>query len=349
MPIKRMLRLLIASALAVLLLAGMALLTPSVRAYEGGGDISELTWEQNSQHVVYKDVHGNRVDPIRYAKQQGWTACRLRILVHPKGNDLSQGLGYDLALAKQIKAAHLKLILDIFYSDGWADPGKQPAPAAWASQSYPQLRQTVYTYTKSVLLAFRNNNTLPDYVQIGNEISNGMLWPIGTLANKPQFIGLIQSGIAGVRAVSSQPKIILHCNNGAHPDLVTWFYTTIASHCAYDVVGLSYYPDNGTTLQDLKSAMNAYDGKFGNRPIMLVEYGYKHGYGVSAGKGYLNTPEGQAQCTAAVSQIMRSHRQGAGVIYWGAVIVTGGWGSESLFDYTTDRAEPAFLALGSRR
>jgi len=336
------------AAAAVLLAAG-ALLMPSARAFDSGGDVSELTWEQNSQKITYKDAYGAAIDPITFAKQQGWTTCRLRLLVHPPGGELSQTLSYDLALAKQIKAVHLKLILDIFYSDGWTDPGHQPAPAAWAAQSYPQLRQTVYAYTKNVLLAFQSNGTLPNYVQIGNEISNGMLWPVGTLANTPQFIGLIQSGIAGVRAVSPKPKIILHCNNGAHVDVVTWFYSTIASQCAYDVVGLSYYPENGTTLQDLKSAMNAYDGKFGGRPIMLVEYGYPHGFGVTAGKDYWNTPVGQGECTAAVMQIMRSHPQGAGVVYWGALKVTGGWGAESVFDYQTNTIEPAFYALGSRR
>ena len=332
---------------AFVLTTGLALM-PSAKAFEAGGDVSDLTWEQNSQHVTYKDPRGVPVDPLTYAKQQGWTACRLRLMVHPSGGDQSQTLGYDLALAKRIKAAHLKLILDIFYSDGWTDPGHQAAPAAWASQSYPQLRQTVYSYTKNVLTAFRNNGTLPDYVQIGNEISNGMLWPIGTLAHTPQFIGLIQQGIAGVRAVSPKPRIILHSNKGAHPDLIHWFFTTIASHCAYDVVGLSYYPDNGTTLADLKAAMNAYDGKFGGRPIMLVEFGYKYGFGVASGKDYWNVPVGQAQCTAAVVAIMRSHRQGAGVIYWGADTVTGNWGAESLFDYSSYRAEPAFYALGGR-
>lgn len=336
-------------AAALLLVSGTLLMPPTARAFEGGGDVSELAWEQSSQNITYKDAHGTPIDPIAYAKQHGWTVCRLRLLVNPPGGELSQTLSYDLALAKHIKTAHMKLILDIFYSDGWTDPGTQPAPAAWANQSYPKLRQTVYSYTHDVLTAFRNNGTLPEYVQIGNEISNGMLWPVGKLTNQAQFIGLIQSGIAGVRAVSPLPKIILHCNNGAHTDLVTWFYSTIASQCAYDVVGLSYYPKNGTTLAELKTAMTAYDGKFGGRPIMLVEYGYKYAFGVTAGKDYPNTPAGQGQCTAAVMQIMRSHPQGAGVIYWGALKVTGGWGAESVFDYQNAAVKPAFFALGGRR
>ncbi len=315
-----------------------------------GGDVSEVTTERNADGVTFKDRRGMAVDPLALARVRGWTACRLRLLVNPSGQGpLTQSLPYDLALARQIKGAGMRLILDIFYSDTWADPGHQATPAAWAAQDYPQLRSTVFAYTKGVITDFRNDGALPDYVQIGNEISNGMLWPVGKLSNQSQFIGLLQAGIAGVRSVSPRPQIILHCNNGAHPDLVHWFFSTIASHCQYDVVGLSYYPDNGTTLSGLRAALDSYDGQFGGRPIMLVEFAYKYAFGVTTGVGYRNDPQGQAQCAAAVIGILKKHRQGAGVLYWGATFVTGDWGAESLFDDRTFQEEPAFAAMGDSR
>ncbi len=316
--------------------------------------MSELGAEQHGDGVTFRDAQGVAIDPLSLAKAQGWTTCRLRLLVNPDGRGvLTQSLPYDLALAKRIKGAGMRLILDIFYSDTWADPGHQVTPAAWAGQDYPRLRSTVYSYTKDVLARFKNAGVLPDYVQVGNEVSNGMLWPVGSLAHQAQFVGLLQAGIAGVRSVSSKPQIILHCNNGAHPDLVKWFFNTIASQCRYDIVGLSYYPEHGTALADLTGAMNAYDGQFGGRPIMLVEFAYQYApdsdaVGDEAGGGYPNTPQGQAQCAAAVIALMKQHRQGAGVIYWGATYVTGGWGAKSLFDFSTFRAEPAFSVLGSR-
>lgn len=320
----------------------LAMQAAPARAFETGADMSECQWEQSSQGINFKNTSGGSVDPVAYGKSQGWTCCRLRILVSSSGGALSQDLNYDLALAKRIKNAGMKLILDFFYSNTWADPGQQTTPSQWSSQSYSQLLTTVTSYTASTINSFKNNGTLPDYVQIGNEISNGMLWPVGSLSHQSQFVGLINAGITGVRQISSSPQIILHCNNAANTSLVEWFFNTIASQCpGYNIVGLSYYPSDGTTLSDIKSAMNTYSGMFGGRKIMLVEFGYKYSGGVTSGNVYWNNPTGQAQCTAAVVSIMRSHSNGLGVIYWGATYVTGSWGAESLYDFSSFDAEPA--------
>ena len=329
----------------LLLTAVMCFTAPAARAFETGGDLSELTWEQSSQGVTFHNSTGGTIDVVTYAKSQGWTCVRLRILVNGGSGPLAQTLSYDLALAKKIKAAGLHLILDFFYSDYWCDPGEQTTPSNWSSQSYSTLKSTVQSYTASVITSFKNNGTLPDYVQVGNEISNGMLWPVGNLSHQSQFVGLIQAGIAGVKSVSSTPKIILHCNNAASTSLVEWFFNTIASQCTYDIVGLSYYPSAGSNMSDIKSAMTTYKGMFGNRPIMLVEFGYWYSGSVTSGSGYWTTPAGQGIITTDIVSIMRSYSQGAGVMYWGATYVTGSWGAESLFDYTSHNAEPAFYNL----
>jgi len=335
-------RLLLVSAF----LAGLAMLTmPQARAFETGGDLSELTWEQSSNGVTFRDPNGNAIDPIAYAKSEHWTCIRLRLLVDGGSGVLEQNLSYDLTLAQRIKSNGLHLILDLFYSNGWCDPGEQYPPSEWSNLSYSQLKSTVQSYTANVISAFRNAGCLPDYVQIGNEINNGMLWPVGSLSNQSQFIGLIQAGIAGVRQVSSTPKIILHCANAANTSTVEWFFNTIASQCSYDIVGLSYYPAQGGDLSDIKSAMNTYKGMFGNRPIMLVEFAYWYSGSHTSGSGYWTTPSGQQQITWDLVQAMKSYPQGDGVMYWGVTYVTGSWGAESLFDYTTFHAEPAWGSL----
>jgi len=331
------------ACLSLALVLGFAALP--ARAFETGGDLSELTWEQSSQGVTFHNSTGGAIDVISYAKSQGWTCVRLRLLVNGGSGALGQNLSYDLALAKKVKAAGLHLILDLFYSDGWCDPGQQTTPSNWSGQSYGTLRSTLQSYTTSVITSFKNNGTLPDYVQVGNEISNGMLWPVGSLSNQSQFVGLIQSGIAGVRAVSSTPKIILHCNNAANTSLVEWFFNTIAAQCSYNIVGLSYYPSIGTDMSDIKTAMNTYKGLFGNRPIMLVEFGYPYSGSKTSGSGYWTTPAGQGIITTDINTIMKSYSQGAGVIYWGSTYVTGSWGAESLFDFNSHNAEPAFYNL----
>ena len=333
-------RLILGIALATLI----CLSAPAARAFETGGDMSELTWEQ-SNGVTFRDSSGNTVDPISYAKSQHWTCCRLRLMVNGGSGVLGQNVNYDIALAKRIKGAGMHLILDLFYSDGWTDPGEQYPPSNWKSYNYTQMCQAVYGWTQWAITQFKNNGVLPDYVQVGNEISNGMLWPVGSLSNQSQFVGLIRSGINGVRSVSSSPKIILHSANGENTSIVTWFFNTIASQLSYDIVGLSYYPAFGSNLSELKSAMNTYNGQFGGRPIMLVEFAYPYSGNHTSGSGYWTTPTGQKQITWDTVQTMKSYSHGAGVMYWGVTYVTGSWGAESLFDWSTIHAEPAWGSL----
>lgn len=80
------------------------------------------------------------------------------------------------SLGKRIKAAGFQFMLDIHYSDTWADPGKQWTPEAWASLDDDALAKKVYDYTVEVLTQLKNAGAEPDFVQTGNEISYGMLW-----------------------------------------------------------------------------------------------------------------------------------------------------------------------------
>ena len=114
-------------------------------------------------------------------------------------------LDYTVKLAKRIKKANLKFLLDFHYSDTWADPGHQIKPKAWEGLSFPQLEKAVYQYTKDVMIRLREENVFPDMVQIGNEITPGFIWDDGKIYVKDQepnwkdFTALVKAGVRGVR------------------------------------------------------------------------------------------------------------------------------------------------------
>jgi len=325
------------SMLAILFATILACCSPTARAFETGADMSELA-RLEQLGTVYKDFNGNAIDAVQQAQNEHWSCCRLRLWVNPSGKDIFvNNLSYTVAMAKRIKAHGMRYILDIQYSDTWADPGHQTVPGAWSGQSYSQLQSTVKSYTQNVISTLNNNGVLPDYVQIGNEIDAGMMWPVGSTSNYGQFIGLIKAGIAGVKAVSSYPQIIIHISNGGNTSAVkNWFDKFNSQGVNYDIIGLSYYPPNGTTLSDINSTMSTINGRYGKK-IMLVEFSYAWGWGVTSGNGYWNTPTGQQQCLWALAQIMRGYSNGDGVIYWGATYVWNGslannWAGEALWD-----------------
>ncbi|MBF1528305.1 MAG: glycosyl hydrolase 53 family protein, partial [Prevotella salivae] len=143
-----------------------------------GGDISLLP-KYEQAHAIYKDK-GTPTSPLALFKKAGWNTMRLRLFVNPadyQGDDRDanacQDLAYILPLAKQIKAAGFKILLDFHYSDTWADPGKQWTPKAWASLNDAQLAAKVKTYTAEVLKKMNENGVSPELIQTGNEISYG--------------------------------------------------------------------------------------------------------------------------------------------------------------------------------
>jgi arabinogalactan endo-1,4-beta-galactosidase len=128
-------------------------------------------------------------------------ALRIRLRLFHTPTDLPNNLEYTIAMAKAAKKLGYQFLLDYHYSDTWADPGKQFIPMAWTGLSHADLAKAVFEYTKQTISAFHEAGVLPDMVQIGNEVINGMLWPDGRLpANWDNFADLVKAGIAGVSA-----------------------------------------------------------------------------------------------------------------------------------------------------
>src|ERR1035438_6557099 len=155
------------------LVGAIALCAPCVRAQSMivGADVSFLR-QMESRGVVFKDA-GVAEPGLQILKNHGYTWIRLRVMVDPIS--LPNNLGYTIALAKDAKARGFKFLLDFHYSDDWADPGHQLVPRAWAKMSHAELVNATFVYTRDTIKAFRKAGVLPDMVQVGNEVTAGMI------------------------------------------------------------------------------------------------------------------------------------------------------------------------------
>src|SRR5262245_22030587 len=197
-----------------------------------GGDISLLPFIE-SRGGSFRD--GGVVKPAEQIMvENGASLFRLRLFVNPNPNYSAtsgaiQDLNYDIALAQRLKATGAKILLDFHYSDTWADPGHQTKPAAWVGQNFATLNTNVRNYTRDALTAFRNAGVMPEMVQVGNEITNGMLWSDGSIIYSGtqqqqnqswmNFGSLLNSAIAGVRDVDAQTlgqhtNVVVHIDGG---------------------------------------------------------------------------------------------------------------------------------------
>lgn len=244
-----------------------------------GADISFLP-ELEDRGMIFNDK-GRQKDAIEILKDHGLNYVRLRIFNNPsaeKGYSPGKGfcdLEHTLKMADRVKKAGMKLLLDFHYSDYWADPQQQYKPAAWEGMDFNQLTIALKNYTKSVLLALKKQGTIPDMVQIGNEINHGMVWPEGHISNPDNLAALIKAGIEGVKEVDPSIIIMLHLAlGGQNAESVFWFDTMFARGVDCDIIGLSYYPRWHGTLNDLNYNLSDLIRRY-NKFVNVVEYSHK--------------------------------------------------------------------------
>ena len=243
-----------------------------------GGDLSFTPQELAAGATFSYD--GRPGTPVTITRAAGANYVRMRIWVNPPPG--YSDLASDLALARQVRAAGMKIYLDIMYSDFWADPQHQIIPAAWQGQDLAQLTQTVQTYTQQVISAFAQQGTPVDMVSIGNEIRNGILWPIGQVdpvANTgwDNLATLLKAGVAGAQAGNPRGHkllIMMHYDQGGNNQLSQAFYQNLISRgVPFDVIGLSYYPFFHGTISQMKANVDALATQFG-KPIVIAETQY---------------------------------------------------------------------------
>ncbi len=221
-----------------------------------GADISFLP-QLESRGMKFSDK-GMEKDIFEILKDHKFNYIRLRIFNDPaadSGYSPKKGFcdEHTKAMAKRIKAAGMKFLLDFHYSDTWADPGKQFKPSAWKGYNFEELKDAIRSYTKDVLLALKAQGTLPDIVQVGNEINSGIIWPDGKASNMDTLTQFLKAGIAGVNDVDPSINIMLHIVCGGQNKKSRYFFDNMISYgIDFDIIGQSYYPKWHGTLDSLK-------------------------------------------------------------------------------------------------
>jgi len=250
--------------------------SPNIEQKMIGADISFLP-QLEARGMVFKD-EGVEKDAFIMLKDHGFNYIRLRLFVNPElpeGYSPNQGfcdLDHTLAMAKRIKDAGLHFLLDFHYSDTWADPQKQFKPKAWEGQDFSTLTLSLNNYTKDVLLKMQEQGTLPDMVQVGNEINHGLVWPDGHISNPDNLAELLKAGISACREVDPTVKVMLHLAlGGQNEECVFWLDNMIARNVEFDLIGLSYYPRWHCTLDDLDSNMRDLIQRY-QKDVNMVEY-----------------------------------------------------------------------------
>lgn len=329
-----------------------------------GADISSLK-KSEDKGGVYAYEDGSQADALKILRDHGMNYARIRVWVNsPDGYHEKAQL---LEMAKRLKTYNIKLLVDFHYSDSWADPGKQPKPVAWENLDFDGLKKGVRDYTLDICNSLKEQGTLPDMVQVGNEITNGMLWPDGK--NDESFdnlAALLKEGYRAVKDCSPEISVMLHLDNGGNNAMYrNWFDNIIEREVPFDLIGASYYPYWHGTLTDFQNNMNDIALRY-DRDIIVVETAYpftaedkdnfENVIHDEVIEGYPFTPDGQEKMLATIMDIVRNipNKHGLGIMWWDATWTavpgngwdpadptTGnGWENQALFDFN-NRALPA--------
>ena len=300
-----------------------------------GADLSFLK-QAEDRGTVFKDS-GKPAPGLEIFRNHGYNWIRLRLFHTP--TDLPNNLDYTIAAASAAKKLGYKFLLDYHYSDTWADPGKQFIPKAWEGMSHAQLADAVFAYTRDTIVKLREAGAMPDMVQIGNEITNGMMWPDGRLPqNWDNFAGLIKAGIAGVAAGTGnapRPRIMIHIDKGGDKAKTRAFFDKLNTYGVdYDVIGQSYYPWWHGSLYDLHDNLVFMANEY-HKDIIVVEAAYNWTPGEYLKKlgPFAESPEGQRAFLDELNRMVLSTPNGLGKgVFWWEPAVTGGLGRRGMFD-----------------
>ncbi|KAG8736083.1 hypothetical protein FRC10_009717 [Ceratobasidium sp. 414] len=292
-----------------------------------GADISSLLVVE-AQGQTYKWANGYVEGFEAILAKSGANSARQRVWVNP--SDGSYNLDYNVKLAKRVKAAGMSVYLDLHYSDTWADPGHQATPAAWAQATIGQLQNSVYQYTLSVCNRFATEGIDPAIVSIGNEITAGLLWPLGGTSSFYNIASLLHSAAWGVKdsTLSPKPKIMIHLDKGWDSGTQLWWYKTVLAAgplltSDFDVMGVSYYPfySSDAYLGSLKYSLAQLASTYGKQ-IVVAETDWP----VSCPKPAYAFPSdttsiafsaaGQTSWMQQVAAIVAGTSGGVGLYYW---------------------------------
>ena len=316
-----------------------------------GVDLSMLKQVEDNGGLFYDNV--NQIDPIQEFNSKGINTVRIKIWHNPllNYNDLES----VLEIAERVKNADLDLLLDFHYSDTWADPSNQNKPAAWENLNFETLCDSIEQYSRYVITKLKNQNTLPKYVQIGNETDCGFLWPDGYVCGESnndiqwnKLRDLFMHAIEGVNTAldfEDSLKIISHVSSGGN-----WFFGNLLEEdIPIDILAISYYPMWHGTLADLNQNINMLATQFG-KPVLVVETAYPFtlswndntnnilGLETQLLDGYEASEEGQFSFLYDLISLVHDNDFGYGICYWAPDWISTSqfgspWENQALFDF----------------
>lgn len=245
-----------------------------------GMDLSTLL-ELERCGAKYYD-NGEERDLLAIMKSYDVDTIRIRLWNDPwseTGESYGAGendLKTSLEIAKRVTAAGFGVLLNFHYSDFWADPGKQIKPKAWADYGVKELEQAVYDYTLESMQTFLDAGVNITMVQVGNELSNGLLWPAGKVPNYDNIATFVNAGIRAVRKADAAIPVMIHLDNGGNNALYReWFDNFTKRGEDFEIIGLSYYPFWHGSLQMLNDNMNDIAERYGKDLVIAeVSMGY---------------------------------------------------------------------------
>ncbi len=319
-----------------------------------GVDLS-YTNEMEDCGAVYRE-NGAPVDPFALFADHGATLVRARLWNNPDWTTYST-LDDVKRTFTRARDAGMSTLLDIHYSDTWADAGTQTIPAAWASLDDAQLADAVYQYTYDTLMALHDDDLTPAFVQVGNETNSGILKRESD-QDWTRDATLFNAGIRAIRAfaaaTATDPQIILHV---AQPENTNWWFTQgeAAGITDFDVIGISFYPQWSTfSIADMGAQVTYLRQRFGKQ-VMVLETAYawtRDAVDETADnildqglRGYPFSPDGQRRFMTDLTQSLISN--GAlGVVYWEPAWVSTAcstrwgqgshWENATFFDFHND-------------
>ena len=248
--------------------------------------IDTSTYLEELEHGARYFDGNTQIDPLDAFIRNGVDYMRIRIWndpTSPSGEPYLAGncdLDQYIRLGKLAKSKGYRLLMDLHYSDFWADPGKQFIPKAWAQYDMEEMAAAVYEFTKATLIAACQAGVAPEMIQVGNEITNGMLWPLGKLeaadgtrGNYENFCRLVDAGCRACREVTPEAKIVLHLERSNDQAVYQEFFTAMArAGIDYDIIGASYYPYWHGTPEELFANLDRC--RCFGKALMVMELGY---------------------------------------------------------------------------
>lgn len=331
-----------------------------------GMDLSTLLELERCGAKYYED--GKEKDILDIMKEHDVDTIRLRLWNDPKSEDGepygagNNDLAETIAIGKKVTDAGFGVLLNFHYSDFWADPGKQIKPKAWKDFGVDELEQAVYDFTLENLTKIIEAGVNVTMIQVGNELSNGLLWPEGKVPNYDNIAKFVNAGIRACRKVNADIPIMIHLDNGGNNELyVRWFTNFIERGEEFEYIGLSYYPFWHGSLDQLEFNMNDIAKRF-NKDLIIAEvsmgftmdsYQEYEKLADSERKGYATKPElvekidypmtieGQADFTKdflnRVANVVDDH--GKGFFWWEPAWIPvpgSGWATPASLKYMND-------------